>query len=171
MLAFFPFQRIFSCFNPLPLPKQGEMESRKDSVQMQFVSIRSPYRSKGRCGSFRLRLASLPVSIRSPYRSKGRCETLPHLARLAMFQSAPLTEARGDMRIRVLTPIVDEVSIRSPYRSKGRYTSLQGDAAIPRVSIRSPYRSKGRCAPGVGQRGNPPGFNPLPLPKQGEMWE
>ena len=37
------------CFNPLPLPKQGEIELEVgDKVRIQGVSIRSPCRSKGR---------------------------------------------------------------------------------------------------------------------------
>ena len=36
------------CFNPLPLPKQGEIIGCGLSAQGQNVSIRSPYRSKGR---------------------------------------------------------------------------------------------------------------------------
>ena len=46
-----------------------------------------------------------------------------------------------------------------------------GRMHMGRVSIRSPYRSKGRF------RGHPlplpelSGFNPLPLPKQGEIYQ
>ena len=40
------------------------------------------------------------------------------------------------------------------------------------VSIRSPYRSKGRCEIGESQSHNRCySFNPLPLPKQGEIKE
>ena len=39
-----------------------------------------------------------------------------------------------------------------------------------KVSIRSPYRSKGRYKIARGTNGNGQmGFNPLPLPKQGEI--
>ena len=64
------------------------------------------------------------VSIRSPYRSKGRWTADMHhqRRRTYQFQSAPLTEARGDRSVKFAVPIVT-------------YTS----------------------------------FNPLPLPKQGEM--
>ena len=60
------------CFNPLPLPKQGETVQRFPLCEWGWVSIRSPYRSKGR-----------PLS--------GACSTA-----WPWFQSAPLTEARGD---------------------------------------------------------------------------
>ncbi len=60
-------------FNPLPLPKQGETQAADHCVSM------------------------LEVSIRSPYRSKGRRMELRFLIHLIKFQSAPLTEARGDM--------------------------------------------------------------------------
>ena len=105
-------------------------------------------------------------SIRSPHRSKGR----PDLAimRLAenSFQSAPLTEARGDPAVQAIRPYRHRsfnplpspkqgetaprksrcrglVSIRSPHRSKGRPLQI-GCSRYDRVSIRSPHRSKGR---------------------------
>ena len=59
-------------FNPLPSPKQGETLSGKWSSMLVLVSIRSPHRSKGR-----LMLVLLSVLDE-------------------VFQSAPLTEARGD---------------------------------------------------------------------------
>ena len=62
-----------SCFNPLPLPKQGEIwYSVKASFDRHKVSIRSPYRSKGRFLDPHVITIPLTVSIRSPYRSKGR---------------------------------------------------------------------------------------------------
>ena len=86
------------CFNPLPLPKQGEMKTSKDDRVELWVSIRSPYRSKGRyCREAVASLQIQAVSIRSPYRSKGR------------------------LRLFGTTPCRVKVSIRSPYRSKGRY--------------------------------------------------
>ena len=84
------------CFNPLPLPKQGEIP---DHVEI--------------------------------YNLSG-------------FQSAPLTEARGDVFAACGTTLTVTVSIRSPYRSKGRLDGLQAVRDVARVSIRSPYRSKGR---------------------------
>ena len=43
-------QRSIRRFNPLPLPKQGEMKKTTfDAAGLDTVSIRSPYRSKGRC--------------------------------------------------------------------------------------------------------------------------
>ena len=86
----------------------------------------------------------------------------------AAFQSAPLTEARGDRLGGVGGFVRCSVSIRSPHRSKGRrpkawvpgrfflfqsapLTEARGDAlerGVPNrdlvVSIRSPHRSKGR---------------------------
>ena len=108
-------------FNPLPSPKQGETDltgrglvhlvvsirspHRSKGRPCRFarpghpqetVSIRSPHRSKGRPGSRDKFSHQLVVSIRSPHRSKGR-----HVIGVAgfvqiKFQSAPLTEARGD---------------------------------------------------------------------------
>ena len=83
------------------------------------------------------------VSIRSPYRSKGRLEILTACIMRTMFQSAPLTEARGDAALlefeRLYTcfnplPLPKQGEIQG-----GRDVRCDGV-----VSIRSPYRSKGR---------------------------
>ena len=167
-------------------PKQGEIRGPADSHVADEVSIRSPYRSKGRSGGEPLMLSSRPP-IRQNY----------------LFQSAPLTEARGDTWNGRRTTRHEIVSIRSPYRSKGR--------CIANHAIRSPYRSdpaptygayefqsaplteaRGdvtadpsapltarpitfQSAPLTEARGAVPlektdlSFNPLPLPKQGEI--
>ena len=156
-------------FNPLPLPKQGEMVCRRSFDVARCVSIRSPYRSQGEIGWSRKHDNRLvQVSIRSPYRSKGRCS---------------MTFPQG-LKI--------QVSIRSPYRSKGRCAAEGYAWRCGQVSIRSPYRSKGRSAfaasilaslwfqsaPLTEARGDARTicvgetlgrFNPLPLPKQGEI--
>ena len=84
-----------------------------------------------------------------------------------MFQSAPLTEARGDERKRPINAHTPTVSIRSPHRSKGR--RLPTDGSTPCVLFQS--------APLTEARGDLEifvvasmlrGFNPLPSPKQGE---
>ena len=152
------FTRHLPGFQSAPLTEaRGDTNNVPSMIQsraMGNVSIRSPYRSKGRsiARDFQRCPPSTLVSIRSPYRSKGRC-TLDRqrFARFgALFQSAPLTEARGDH----LAPGSCVVDFRGP------------------VSIRSPYRSKGRSGndPLASWRArNRVGFNPLPLPKQGEI--
>ena len=109
-----------------------------------------------------------------------------------MFQSAPLTKARGDAILPCTSPIIVKVSIRSPHQSKGRRGRLRLLLWILCVSIRSPHQSKGRrpvprrrrppstefqSAPLTKARGDRGGrsahapvsrFNPLPSPKQGE---
>ena len=173
-------------------PKQGEIRGPADSHVADEVSIRSPYRSKGRCGLFKLLRGQPQVSIRSPYRSKGRCWPSIFSSSNPPFQSAPLTEARGDPATRSAyqapmsfnpLPLPKQgeilnlqttdpkllVSIRSPYRSKGRCGYWSSDGQPCQVSIRSPYRSKGRFmfVPLLIRSINC--FNPLPLPKQGEI--
>ena len=83
-------------FNPLPSPKQGETSLRRSGLPMWRVSIRSPHRSKGRPAGESLAKEEKSVSIRSPHRSKGRQVGSHLLVPCGMFQSAPLTEARGD---------------------------------------------------------------------------
>ena len=86
-----------------------------------YVSIRSPDRSQGRSRPLLMVGPGVLVSIRSPDRSQGRFSAEPRpQAGLLVFQSAPLTEARGDFH--AVESIHDrlQVSIRSPDRSQGR---------------------------------------------------
>ena len=125
------------------------------------VSIRSPHRSKGR----RLRLygqARCPVSIRSPHRSKGRPGGMIHLARPAgmMFQSAPLTEARGDVASRLIDFAHASCSgfnpLPSPKQGETWIVKLPGDAvrrafwfqSAPLTEARGDFASqcRSRCA-------------------------
>ena len=69
---------------------------REARLKAMSVSIRSPHRSKGRLEATWPFHADLFVSIRSPHRSKGRRVNHRAIARDIQFQSAPLTEARGD---------------------------------------------------------------------------
>ena len=61
----------------------------------------------------------------------------------SVFQSAPLTKARGDAAALGLEP-AEGVSIRSPHKSKGRLCLLRDRGYLQHVSIRSPHKSKGR---------------------------
>ena len=109
------------------------------------------------------------------------------------FQSAPLTEARGDAPnlirsdevpgVSIRSPHRSEgrsvrdtkparrrfVSIRSPHRSEGRYFLARFAGALLIVSIRSPHRSEGRSIAGILEAPGSPCFNPLPSPKRGEI--
>ena len=115
------------------------------------------------------------VSIRSPHRSKGRLTS--HIARAdpgasaSKFQSAPLTEARGDTtrtghRRRSLPSTVfqsaplTEARGDGLWRQRGLWISVRGFNPLP-----SP--KQGETAQG-GKFSGLPGFNPLPSPKQGE---
>ncbi len=60
------------------------------------------------------------------------------------FQSAPLTEARGDLIEVKIDDWFNHVSIRSPHRSEGRLGSKLYQVTSIQVSIRSPHRSEGR---------------------------
>ena len=107
------------------------------------VSIRSPHRSKGRhvpatAPRTKRGFQSAPLTEARGDPATSHCST-----RWWTFQSAPLTEARGDFQA-TGTRFSSDVSIRSPHRSKGRplLYGLVGHAY--RVSIRSPHRSKGR---------------------------
>ena len=63
---------------------------------------------------------------------------------VSRFQSAPLTEARGDLRVLCQLVLGSNVSIRSPHRSEGRRKCWNRILVSFEVSIRSPHRSEGR---------------------------
>ena len=108
------------CFNPLPLPKQGETrdgsccglgltgfqsapltEARGDSAPAaQHGAARGfnplPLPKQGETNPIDPCGLADSVSIRSPYRSKGRPQMGISCTDVPTFQSAPLTEARGD---------------------------------------------------------------------------
>ena len=180
-------------FNPLPSPKQGEtMPSRVVAAPASPVSIRSPHRSKGRRATANRPRRFLFVSIRSPHRSKGRQESSWYDSSGDEFQSAPLTEARGDPIVPGHAKLAVVVSIRSPHRSKGRRVHMvnvkaplscfnplpspkQGETPrYRRIGWRwdrfnplpSPKQGETSASPPIGS--NQTSFNPLPSPKQGE---
>ncbi len=208
-------------FNPLPSPKRGEIAIEVPAVVLQLqVSIRSPHRSEGRSLLVRSNHRAYQVSIRSPHRSEGRwchdlrvlrlgirgfnplpspkrgeIETLQVGIRCGGFQSAPLTEARGDPSIVSCLPCpICFNPLPSPKRGEIDDRSRAGQHARY-VSIRSPHRSEGRSAstrairlasgefqsaPLTEARGDlraswnysfpfTRSFNPLPSPKRGEI--
>ena len=113
------FARWAQCFNPLPSQKQGETDA-FPRVPILYI-----------------------VSIRSPHKSKGRHRVERHAAYTVLFQSAPLTKARGDLVAAASKPTAASFN---PLPSQ-----KQGETAR--------WRSNGwmrMC------------FNPLPSQKQGE---
>ena len=172
--------------------------------------------ARGDCPVFSLPVALPPVSIRSPHRSKGRPisgpsswdgshrfnplpspkqgETstwLPSRRSSAEFQSAPLTEARGDRSMMTASCSNHKFQSAPLTEARGDRQHRASGLRAFGVSIRSPHRSKGRrnpiskmdepawfqSAPLTEARGDgaqlatgrkPDGFNPLPSPKQGE---
>ena len=156
-----------SGFNPLPSPKQGETYAEYDVLTLTQVSIRSPHRSKGRhtpgdSSPFKIR-----VSIRSPHRSKGRQGKIDAHELLAEFQSAPLTEARGDLRLFAAgSPGLGFNPLPSP---------KQGETHRSRPPRRPRHRFNPLPSPKQGETRSSSregaahaSFNPLPSPKQGE---
>ena len=177
-------------FNPLPSQKQGETVQKGYKVLVNEVSIRSPHKSKGRRFSRMMEDEDNAVSIRSPHKSKGRPLHLKRLGGLDMFQSAPLTKARGDMgadagdqddsRFNPLPsqkqgetiswgcgPHTGPVSIRSPHKSKGRLVCTSEPTPLPRFQSAPLTKARGDIRWSYG-RNIPCCFNPLPSQKQGE---
>ena len=177
----------FNRFNPLPSPKRGETRTRP-RLRREYRVQSAPLTEArgGPCCSTSIRFNPLPspkqgetghvgaagpgqgVSIRSPHRSKGRRRRAADHARAnGEFQSAPLTEARGDPK---------HPAARAGRSGFNPLPSPKQGETDPRhlpvgglnVSIRSPHRSKGRPISGPRWKNRRLCFNPLPSPKQGE---
>ena len=139
------------CFNPLPPPKRGEICCASGtSTAIEDVSIRSPRRSEGRCGS-----GTIPVDG----------------AERGEFQSAPPAEARGDNA--ALRHRLDEADMpfqsAPPAEARGRFENPPSSRArLTRFQSAPPAEARGDL--GVTSRStNERGFNPLPPPKRGEI--
>ena len=99
--------------------------------------------------------------------ARGDLQRVTPLTRSPSFQSAPLTEARGDLDTGNSVNIYVTVSIRSPHRSKGR--PADGLVIDQRPLFQSAPLTEARgdnfC---LGNALKYICFNPLPSPKQGE---
>ena len=137
---------IFFCFNPLPSQKQGETGPARRSHPPHHVSIRSPHKSKGRPGGRLFSELAGQVSIRSPHKSKGRPAASLCLTTYILFQSAPLTKARGDLRS----------------------WNIWSGMIICFNPL--PSQKQGETRRGGEHRRGHDRFNPLPSQKQGETW-
>ena len=177
-------------FNPLPSPKQGETrrQQRRPSQLLSFNPLPSPKQGETCCRRCHSRTQF--VSIRSPHRSKGRPRCYKAYSSIWSFQSAPLTEARGDTSSPAMRSggtcfnplpspkqgetgelysygLNSQVSIRSPHRSKGRRSLAQS----PRVRLlfqSAPLTEARGDRSGMDEQAKLGSFNPLPSPKQGE---
>ena len=148
-------------FNPLPSPKQGETTEGECAGSKGKVSIRSPHRSKGRRRPSSLTSSSTVFQSAPLTEARGDFSgTLDH-PNEEVFQSAPLTEARGDFWPHAtLRPCTGFNPLPSP--KQGETWGKRGTDAPQRVSIRSPHRSKGR-RPRRGHIRHLPRFQSAPL--------
>ena len=182
------------CFNPLPSPKQGETQNcgraisavsafqsapltkaRGDSaaaalqlLRDRFNPLPSPKQGET-CGVRGVAAAVDPVSIRSPHQSKGRLHLSQGIHLRVLFQSAPLTKARGDLH--ALLPGFPDWLFQSAPLTKAR-----GDATPP---TGSEHASEFQSAPLTKARGDRPGcpviraserFQSAPLTKARGDW-
>ena len=94
----FRIRRLVQRFNPLPSQKQGEtpVDNRSAGSPPCFNPL--PSQKQGETGFGSATVCGFAVSIRSPHKSKGRhCQSLQVPWFISLFQSAPLTKARGDL--------------------------------------------------------------------------
>ena len=131
------------CFNPLPSPKQGETLQNVMGKASTVVSIRSPHRSKGRQSKY---LVGWPSGLfQSAPLTEARGDLIIRREKMAtyVFQSAPLTEARGDSLLCWrLTKSHCFNPLPSPKQGETEANLSPYYEVV--VSIRSPHRSKGR---------------------------
>ena len=182
-----------SCFNPLPSQKQGET-GKSDSQATRSASFNPlPSQKQGETLPSVFLQGSWLVSIRSPHKSKGRLSCYVRSAIGGLFQSAPLTKARGDAHRRERAqqkqrfnplPSQKQGETRSIKPSAGSYicfnplpSQKQGEtdeSVSPREAscwFQSAPLTKARgdlvgyCSEDLFA-----GFNPLPSQKQGETW-
>ena len=133
-------------FNPLPSQKQGETWTRAYSYCFWTVSIRSPHKSKGRLASD---IGSHSfVLFQSAPLTKARGDTLAAGSALSVekFQSAPLTKARGDV-CRAAHWAAYGGFNPLPSQKQGETHETARGRDTNTVSIRSPHKSKGRPPP------------------------
>ena len=83
-------------FNPLPSPKQGETRVGGRLQSRGEVSIRSPHRSKGRPNEWHVSILLIKFQSAPLTEARGDAPRAESSVGYAEFQSAPLTEARGD---------------------------------------------------------------------------
>ena len=89
--------------------------------------------------------SAVRVSIRSPHKSKGRLKQAEARFADELFQSAPLTKARGDPSGWPALP--ERICFNPlPSQKQGETRLLLGPQPMSEVSIRSPHKSKGRPA-------------------------
>ena len=83
-------------FNPLPSQKQGETSAWAAGGYADVRFNPLPSQKQGETSNFAMNFTEIQVSIRSPHKSKGRLAAMHTFKPRRMFQSAPLTKARGD---------------------------------------------------------------------------
>ena len=113
-------------------------------VVSRHVSIRSPHRSEGRRASEIHSHSATEFQSAPLTEARGDLSLSNSIGIVKWFQSAPLTEARGDLLIR------GELGLQNVFQS-APLTEARGDRQGKRhrypdqvVSIRSPHRSEGR---------------------------
>ena len=154
-------------FNPLPSPKQGETSvgQRTGNGCTRFNPLPSPKQGETRHEEFLRDMSA--VSIRSPHRSKGRQAPSAGALDEGKFQSAPLTEARGDGRPGWWSPRLWRFN-PLPSPKQGETSRHWPTRHCIRCFNPLPSPKQGETQTTSIQKAAASGFNPLPSPKQGE---
>ena len=155
-------------FQSAPLTKARGDGTLQPQVRLYGqVSIRSPHQSKGRLQTSNYFQLFFKVSIRSPHQSKGRHASPCPSLQVNVFQSAPLTKARGDANAQ---PVGDRVEgfnpLPSPKQGETPATGIKRQSQCRFNPLPSPKQGETRTATSRRRCGSC--FNPLPSPKQGE---
>ena len=89
-------------FNPLPLPKQGEMSGKRSTSANRYGFNPLPLPKQGEIATIMSRRPRWPRFNPLPLPKQGEIQCAPQFQKgrqQSMFQSAPLTEARGDLSV------------------------------------------------------------------------
>ncbi len=149
-------------FQSAPLTEaRGDAEENEREAKRQAVSIRSPDRSQGRLRRLQVTGGTGPVSIRSPDRSQGRPKSSPGRQTGLLFQSAPLTEARGD-GTGSGDPAGGRLFQSAPLTEARGDRPVRGGETGPSKFQSAPLTEARGDSPRQESRGERQGFNPLP---------
>ena len=157
-----------SGFNPLPSPKQGETAIPAEWQYIINVSIRSPHRSKGR--HVIQQWTDSAGMFQSAPLTEARGDCLGECGQRfgSLFQSAPLTEARGDRSHRCWAMRAYSGFNPLPSPKQGE-TSAEATAQADEGLFQSAPLTEARGDRYCSATASPDRrFNPLPSPKQGE---
>ena len=160
----------YTCFNPLPSPKRGEIHqvALHPADQAEFQSAPLTEARGDSAASYRFNCCAMFQSAPLT-EARGDAVFRIEAQEADEFQSAPLTEARGDLfGRRLLGRRWSFNPLPSPKRGEIRAWPARRPSWVRRFQSAPLTEARGDFCPG-GSISSSTCFNPLPSPKRGEM--